>query len=329
MPPPREDEQSIKARGRQLYQDGRPPEEEPAPALEGRRRRKPFAVYLAEAPAMRLPPATRAILFGAGVVVVGLLGASIVTAIAERSEGPAAPAELGGVKSGVVTWFKADALAGLADGAAICSWPDSSGRENHAKAGKPGACPTYATVAVGGKSAVRFDAGRNTQLIFNRPVQDDFTILVVFRSTKGEGNGAGWWDGAGLVDGEVGGDVEDFGTSLAADGRVLAGTGKPDTQRISKPGQADGKPHLIGFTRMKASGTITLYVDGEAIGGNPAGTASLTAPSRLVIGSLQENRLYYTGDIAEVILYDRVLSDADRQAVEGALRGKYRIGKTQ
>ena len=87
MPPPREDEQSIKARGRQLYQDGRPPEEEPAPALEGRRRRKPFAAYLAEAPAMRLPLATRAILFGAGVVVVGLLGASVSSTVLRTDGG--------------------------------------------------------------------------------------------------------------------------------------------------------------------------------------------------------------------------------------------------
>jgi hypothetical protein len=38
-----------------------------------------------------------------------------------------------------------------------------------------------------------------------------------------------WWQGAGLLDAEVPGVVDDFGTSLDATGRVWAGTGNPDT----------------------------------------------------------------------------------------------------
>ena len=62
------------------------------------------------------------------------------------------------------------------------------------------------TGALNGLPVVRFNSADSTFLAFSRPVQDDFTILCVYRSSKGL-----WhrhrllYDGAGLVNGEVAG----------------------------------------------------------------------------------------------------------------------------
>lgn len=350
---PREDEQSIKARGSQLYQAERGAAEAEALPLEQRRRR-PFATYLAATPPAPMPPTARMALGATAAVVVLLLVAAIASygsrpappgpskSRSKPGDGPASPTaggtpapapapaasgELGGVTAGVVAWFKADAIPGLFNGGSVGSWPDSGDRHNDASQADAGARPTYAAEDLNGRPAVHFDGGRKTQLALKPPVRDDFTILAVFRSNQGTGPGLGWWDGAGIVDAEMQGDVPDFGMALSGEGRVIVGTGKPDTQRRSEPGRADGKPHLAAFTRVKSSGALTLYVDGVATpGGGPAGTESLTAPPRVVLGSLQSNINYFTGDIAEVVFYDRALPGPELQAATDALKAKYKIG---
>jgi hypothetical protein len=51
---------------------------------------------------------------------------------------------------------------------------------------------------------------------------------MVFKSSQGLNTGTGFWEGAGLLSGERPSPVNDFGISLNANGRVLAGTGNPD-----------------------------------------------------------------------------------------------------
>ena len=105
MPPPREDEQSIKARGSQLYQaNGFVAGPDPLP-LEGRRR-KSFAAYLAEAPAMRLAPFTKLVLGAVGLVVVGLFGASLTTLVDLGAPGTASSPRPGAAP--VLRWSDAD-----------------------------------------------------------------------------------------------------------------------------------------------------------------------------------------------------------------------------
>jgi autotransporter-associated beta strand protein len=247
-----------------------------------------------------------------------------ISAITSLGEGPdsmpvsATPSIVGALQ----TWFKADAITGVVNGATLSAWSDSSG--NGFDASAPGAPPTYVTGAINGLPVVRFNSANSTCLTFNRPVQDDFTIMFVYQSSQNnQGTGTAFFQGAGLVDGEQGGVVNDFGTSLNANGRVIGGTGNPDTSIVSGNGFNNGQPHVVTFKRTRSAGAIVLYVDGTQVATGTGGTQSLTAPAQLVLGGVTSGSGYLSGDIAEVQIFNAPIPDSDRIAVENALKCKY------
>lgn len=226
-----------------------------------------------------------------------------------------------------VAWLKADAITGLANGAAVATWTDASGNGFNATQNTSTRRPTYLTGAINGLPVVRFNASNTNYLALPRPVADDFTIICVYRASQGIGTGTAFYQGAGLVNGEVANTVNDFGLSLNANGRLLAGTGNPDTTIASSSTTfTNGQPHIVVFRRTSSSGSLTLHVDGVLQGSATGGKQSLTAPAQLVLGAQQTLNNYLTGDIAEVKIYAAALSDTDRAAEEAALRCKYGLG---
>ena len=226
----------------------------------------------------------------------------------------------------LMTWFKADAISGLTNGAPVSLWTDSSGNGDYATQATGSQMPKFATGAINGLPAVRFNSTNQTYLSFPRTVSGDFTIVCVFQSTQGLGTGTLYYQGAGLVNGEMPGVANDFGTCLFANGSLCVGTGNPDVAVTSGTGFNNGTPHIFTFTRKRSTGLISLYVDGNLSGTNTGGTQSLTAPAQLVLGGQQTLINYLTGDIAEVKIYNAALADADRVADENSLKCKYGLG---
>jgi predicted alpha-1,6-mannanase (GH76 family) len=246
----------------------------------------------------------------------------VVSGVNVTGEG-ANSAEASASPIGLVAWFKADSLTNLADGAAVPLWQDATG--NGCDASQPLALnrPTFVASAINGQPAVRFNAANSTHLSFLRPVQDDFTIVVLFRSTQGIGTGVNFWEGAGLVNGERPGAVGDFGLALNANGRILGGVGNPDVTITSSTGFNNGSPQVVTFRRVRSSGLTKLHVNGVLVASGVGGTQSLTAPSFLVLGGQGVLNNFLTGDIAEVRIFSTALSDADRLGHERALRCAY------
>ena len=142
-----------------------------------------------------------------------------------------------------------------------------------------------------------------------RDVRNDFSLEVWF-SSHGGGVGTGntqWWQGAGLLDGETPGVVDDFGTSLDATGQVWAGTGNPDTSIHSAPGFNDGAWHHVVFTRTQATGALTLYLDGVSVASAHGGTQPLFSPPGLRLGALQSGAAFYAGSLVDAAVYDTAL----------------------
>jgi hypothetical protein len=226
----------------------------------------------------------------------------------------------------LAVWLKADAIAGLGDGAAVSTWNDLSGNGNNATQAVASQRPVFVSNAINSLPAVHFNAPGANYLSFNRPVQDDFTIFCVYRSSQGVGTGTAFYNGAGLISGEVGGVVNDFGLSLNANGFLLAGTGNPDSTIVaSGSNYNDGQPHLVTFKRTRSTGALALYVDGHVVGTATGGTQSLGSPQRLVLGAQQTLVSFLTGDIAEVKIFNASLTDTARGVEENALRQKYAI----
>jgi hypothetical protein len=224
-------------------------------------------------------------------------------------------------------WLRADSIPGMANGVPVASWPDTSGNGFNATQGTASRRPTYVAGAINGLPVVRFSATSTNYMALARPVEDDFTIICVFRASQGVGTGLNYYQGAGLVNGEVANVVNDFGISLNANGRLLAGTGNPDTTIASSSATyTNGQPHIVVFRRTRSTGALALFVDGVAQGTATGGKQSLTAPAQLVLGAQQTLNNYLTGDIAEVKIYGAALSDTARMAEEAALQCKYGLG---
>ena len=166
------------------------------------------------------------------------------------------------------------------------------------------------------------------------PAGDDFTISCFIRpGADGPGEPEGrWFLGAGIVDGEVPGITDDFGISWSVGQRVCAGTGNPETFIASPTGISLGLWHHVAFTRVRATGEIALWVDGERVAHAKGGTqrlaqaASTSQPpapaSALTVGLMHTGANPFPGAIDEVRVYELVLADAEILALaEGAAYG--------
>lgn len=223
-------------------------------------------------------------------------------------------------------WFKADSIS-AANGAAVSLWADSSRSGHVAQAGAN--APTLATTAMNGFPALNFN-GTQT-MVLSRPVQDDFTIMILFKTANGAGGSDSFYAGAGLVSGEQPGVVNDYGMSIRDNGRILAGIGNPDNTLRSDSGPGgngydNNAPHVATFTRVRSTGALELHVDRESRRISTGQTQSLNVFSQLCIGAHPGPvGPYLNGDIAEIIIFDGALTSTEVVATEDALRGKYAL----
>ena len=167
--------------------------------------------------------------------------------------------------------------------------------------------------------AIQFDR-HEEHVVIDRSIEDDFTISLFFRtSAKGPGNDRDprWFQGAGLVDGEISGIVRDFGISMIGNGTLAAGSGAPERFINSPPGFNDGAWHHVAMTRSRETGEISLHVDGIEVDRARGNTDPLDSPSRLTIGRMQPDNGPFRGAIDEVRLYDRVLAPEEILGIAG------------
>lgn len=209
--------------------------------------------------------------------------------------------------------MSATPLGSLNGGALLADYKFESGDAMDRSArGQDGAVNGGVTFATAGKvdsAAATFD-GINGYIQIPAEVGTDFTIAFWMKTTSTGGAGAQWYNGSGLVDGEVGGAAADFGTALVGT-KVAFGIGNPDTTIMSTSAVNDGAWHHVAVTRNSTSGAMQLYLDGalQAAATGPTGTRS--APTTLRIGSIQTGFGYYNGSLDEVRLYNYALAAAD------------------
>jgi hypothetical protein len=158
---------------------------------------------------------------------------------------------------------------------------------------------------------VTFNGSSTQRVIEPRPVQDDFSLAFWIKTAQAGTGSTHWFEGRGLLDGEVGGVTNDFGTSLMAGGKIGFGVGNPDITLISSGSVNNAAWRHIVVTRQASTGAMRIYVDGvlDRSGSGPTGTKS--APNRLTLGSLQTNINYFQGEMADFRIYDRVISTED------------------
>jgi hypothetical protein len=208
----------------------------------------------------------------------------------------------------VVTEFAA------ASGNGAQAWyPFEGGAQDASGNGNDGTISGNVTFPSGklGAMAAQFDGGGSTYVTIPRSISNSFTIAFWVKTTAIGGSGQ-WFNGQGLVDGEVPNVANDFGVTLVGN-KAAFGVGNPDTTITTISAINDGVWHHIAATRDSQSGQMAIYFDGtiEATTAGPAGTRA--DPPCLRIGALQTlvTGSFLSGTIDDVQLFDRALSVAE------------------
>lgn len=94
---------------------------------------------------------------------------------------------------------------------------------------------------------------------------------------------------------------------------------------VPSPAIADDDPHILTWEANRSSGVTTYSVDGGDLPTGPVTQGSATNNQPLLIGGDVFGNAHYNGDLAEILIYDRVLTSEEKNQVGAYLEGKYTI----
>lgn len=235
------------------------------------------------------------------------------------------------VATGLKMWLKADAGITTNDSGGVTTWSDQSGNGNDAIQTTDSYAPQFVTNAVNGNPVLRFngvapsiqylevsDAG--TAFLTN-----DFTTFALARfagsypalrqniwskaSFDGFAGPIDWW----------------FNTTT---GVPFCYRGDGTTNYASFGGTTGptlGLYTVLGLEVTGATGAVTHYLGLATNGSGTALTNTADAGNPLRIGRRYDNNTQINGDISEILIYDRPLSDTDRTNVTAYLASKYNL----
>jgi hypothetical protein len=151
--------------------------------------------------------------------------------------------------------------------------------------------------------------------------QTNFSIVFWVRTTTAGGT-PNWYNGKGLVDGEVGGVQNDFGVALVG-AKVGFGIGNADVTLTSLKSINDNLWHQVVVTRDSGSGAMRIYIDGALDNSMTGPIGPRTTPTSLRLGSLQTGINFLAGSMSDVAMYQQVLSSNQVATLYSAATGLF------
>jgi tetratricopeptide (TPR) repeat protein len=218
---------------------------------------------------------------------------------------------------GLILWLRAD--TGLeVTGSSVSRWSDQSNGRHDAVPKDPAGGPLVTASAIRGRPAVLF-SGMQDELRLPDGFEDFSAGLSVFVVAEPQAPSGDPWSFISLATGQAGAlPIEAFlGRRRDSEAVVYS----VEDLKSASPPYVKGMVPLKEFEGLGAvqdpSGTVRLYKRGL-----PVATGTLTLPGKTV---RNRNRVGtgFKGHLAELLLYDRGLSDLERLGVEAYLKDRY------
>ena len=228
------------------------------------------------------------------------------------NEASATTATSGGVAmplTGIRLWLKADAIASTGP---VGTWLDQSGNRNHGTQLNAVFQPQVIANALNGRPVVRFD-GANDVFNLSPAMMAGATegeVLVVLKTAAAAlpGDNGLWYFGGTdgnyypLTDGTT---IETFGTTVAYTGPV--------------PAQPLNQYHLYNVSAQAGAWMSSLNGVPYVVQSTNTVTFGASAPT------LGRGHNFFSGDIAEIIVYDHALSATERETAERYFNQRYQL----
>jgi uncharacterized protein YjdB len=139
------------------------------------------------------------------------------------------------------------------------------------------------------------------------------TIEYWVKTTMTSASGSQWFNGNGIVDAEVGGVTNDFGTALL-NNKAAFGIGSPDFTIQSVSSINTGNWTHVAATWDKTSGAMKLYINGVLEASGTGATNYRNAPPDIFIGATQTLSQQFDGTVDEVRIWNTARSQSQIQA---------------
>jgi hypothetical protein len=220
-------------------------------------------------------------------------------------------------KSGLLAWYRADQLLGKGGldpyGAAVTQWPDASPNK--------GIATGQGTLNLDGPhcSPVMTNAVFNFSLPIN-----GLTGMTVIMATNTYGNPSGS-NNAALFWGETGGWGLNFFSPAQTTVNWRFGTGQAGNNPVyNRPANVAADFTVSSFVHNNS--VDSLFVNAQPVSEvNNRYSTIANAGNTATIGASYNGSQPFPGGIGEVLIYNRALSNAERQAVELYLMSKYGV----
>jgi hypothetical protein len=202
---------------------------------------------------------------------------------------------------GLALWLRADAGIATNAGDWVTDWADQSGRNNHGIQTNGTAAPLLVRDGPNGLPVLRFDGGDTVRFTTRlTTVRTVFWVVStaeatgtgnVSRSLLGDSSGYHWHGGAGSP-----------GTIWSSYALAAVRAGLTSVNGVAVSGLTAPRPTSLSVVSLVTTGDVSAQRFGEAMSSDP-----------------------WLGDLAELIVYDRGLTDTERRQVEDYLNAKYRL----
>ncbi len=253
------------------------------------------------------------------------------------------PTDPGGIgTSNLTAWFgaasevysDADCTVPATAGGTVACWGDQGPNNLEAKSSAVGETPTVQAGVINGLPVMRFDTAPNNDNLGTGSdsideletafPSSDATVFIVQKASVVQRQSS--FAAAPLdLDGS-----NRFGANVPWEGNVVnwdMGDSTGDGRVAHSPFEDIESFHMWGFKSEAGTGQA-IYQNGVAVAADASADTYDPTDKELFIGAASTTEQHFSGDIAELIIYNTALSDMEQTHVELWLRDKYNLDLT-